>query len=251
MKISKFQEYNYYDNISLEFINSFDSKITESDEHQSVMKKMLDDLKLNTKLVLTFGTGLGAFLPMVQKIMTNMKLEPDSRTVLLLTICTFTIIYIEEKKYKSSEEEETLVKDSKSMLEELRMHGVGNGIVKKMSQIFKSIIGIFNLISKHTGTIIETFVDMFAYSALLIPIMNGMSFLVGKYNLNMDTFIQNMSGLAIGLGTLIAKHGIQFILQKLKLKDSKKKEIINDVDTSVVHKFSNFDTEDGEMINEQ
>lgn len=251
MKITKFQEYSKYDNMSWEFINSFDMIIKESEDHKPIMREILDDLKLNTELVLTFGAGLGSFLPIVQGLMSNMKLEADIRTVMLLTICAFTVIYIEEKKYKDSEQGDILVKDSKSMLEELRMHGIGNGIVKKLVQLLKSIVGIFNLIGKHSGTIAETFVDMFSYASLLIPIINGLSYIVGKYDLNIDTFIYNISGLAMGLGTIIAKRGIAFIVKKLRLKPDKKKEIIDEVDTSVVQKLSDFNPNDGEMINEQ
>lgn len=240
-----------YDNMSWEFINSFDAIITESNTHTSIMKSVLDDLKLNTELVLTFGAGLGTFLPLVQNLLTNMKLEANANSALLLTVCAFTIIYIEEKKCKDGAQEDLLVKDSKSMLEELRMHEIGNGTVKKVVKLFKSIMGIFNLIGKHIGKIVETFVDMFAYASILVPIMNGLAYLVGKYELTIDSFIFNISGLAMGIGTIIAKHGIMFILKKLKLKDTKKKEIIDEVDTSVVQKLSDFNPKDGEMINEQ
>jgi hypothetical protein len=91
--------------------------------------------------------------------------------VVLLTICAITIIYIEEK-FTSAIEEDILRKDSKSMLEELKLMGIGNGIVKKLIRIFKST-SIFKLIGKHVGSIVGGFMDMFAYTAMLIPIMNG------------------------------------------------------------------------------
>lgn len=250
MKIIKLEEYSLYGDMSIEFINSFDSILTESNKN-SFMIDILNDLKLNTELVMTFGTGLGAFLPIVEKLLTNMKLEADIRTVLLLSICAFTIIYIEEKKYKSSEEGDILIKDSKSMLEELRMNGIGNGIVKKLVQGLKSIVGVFNLIGKHIGYIIETFVDMFSYAALLIPIINGLSFLVGKYDLTIDSFIINISGLALGIGSIITKRGIMHIVDKLKLKLNVKQEIVAEVDTSIVQTFTDFNPEDSEMINEK
>jgi hypothetical protein len=56
--------------------------------------------------------------------------------------------------------------------------------------------------------------DMFAYTAMLIPIMNGILYVIGKYDLNFDNFIKNFIGLSIGVGTIITKHGM--ILNKLK-----------------------------------
>jgi hypothetical protein len=47
--------------------------------------------------------------------------------VVLLTICAITIILY---RRKFTIEEDILRKDSKSMLEELKLMGIGNGIVK-------------------------------------------------------------------------------------------------------------------------
>ena len=260
MKIQKFQEYSLQDSMALDFINSFDGLITESDEteYKKVQKRVISDLRLNGNLSLTFGTGIKAFYPVVDKLMTNMKISSIDITadkVVLLTICAFTIVYLEEKKSKDGQEEEILTKDSKSMLEELKMMGIGNGIVKKVVKLFKSITNIFTIIGKHLNTVIKGFIDMFAYTAILIPIMNGILYIIGKYDLSVDTFLENFAALGIGVGTLIAKNGIISIIDKLKDKIStkNKKEIVDEVDTTVIKKVSDFiiHPEDGEMINEQ
>jgi len=260
MKIQKFQQYSLQDSMALDFINSFDGLITESDEteYKKVQKRVISDLRLNGNLSLTFGAGIKAFYPVVDKLMTNMKISSIDITadkVVLLTICAFTIVYLEEKKFKDGQEEEILTKDSKSMLEELKMMGIGNGIVKKVVKLFKSITNIFTIIGKHLNTVTKGFIDMFAYTAILIPIMNGILYIIGKYDLSVDTFLQNFAALGIGVGTLIAKNGIISIIDKLKDKISTKdkKEIVDEVDTTVIKKVSDFITEptDGEMINEQ
>lgn len=260
MKIQKFKQYSLQDSMALDFINSFDGLITESDEteYKKVQKRVISDLRLNGNLSLTFGTGIKAFYPVVDKLMTNMKISSIDITadkVVLLTICAFTIVYLEEKKFKDGQEEEILTKDSKSMLEELKMMGIGNGIVKKVVKLFKSITNIFTIIGRHLNTVTKGFIDMFAYTAILIPIMNGILYIIGKYDLSVDTFLQNFAALGIGVGTLIAKNGIIYIIDKLKDKISTKdkKEIVDEVDTTVIKKVSDFITEptDGEMINEQ
>lgn len=257
MKIQRLEEYSYYDSMANDFINSFDTIITESDNtdnYQDVWKKVSNDLKLNGRMIMHFGAGIQAFFPLVSKLMENLKissLEVTTETVVLLTICAFTIIYIEEKKFKSGSEEDVLTKDSKSMLEELKMRGVGNGIVKKIMKVFKSIQQIFSLIGKHASAVIGGFIDMFAYTALLIPIMNGILYIIGKYNLNTDSFLDNFAGLAIGIGTIITKHGIVAILDKLKLKLNIKKQVLDEIDTSIIKKVSNYMIDPDEMINEQ
>lgn len=255
MEIKKFQEFSLIDQISNDFINSLDSFIKESDQSYSkIQSKILSNLKLNTKLALTFGTGISALYPFVDKLIRNMKIDSIDVTadkVVLLTICAFTIVYLEEKKFKDHKEEDLLTKDSKSMLEELRMMGIGNGIVKNLVKLFKSIVNIFTLIGKHISAIVSGFVDMFAYASLLIPILNGLLYISGKYDLNIDTFLQNFSGILMGVGTIITKHGIASILDKIKLKINKKK-VLREIDTSIIKKISTYDSDnDGEMINEQ
>jgi len=260
MKIQKFQQYSLQDSMALDFINSFDGLITESDEteYKKVQKRVISDLRLNGNLSLTFGAGIKALYPIVDKLMTNMKISSIDITadkVVLLTICAFTIVYLEEKKFKDGQEEEILTKDSKSMLEELKMMGIGNGIVKKVVKLFKSITSIFTIIGKHLSAVAKNFIDMFAYTAILIPIMNGILYVIGKYDLNVDTFLENFAALTMGVGTLIAKNGIINIIDRLKDKISPKdkKEIVDEVDTTVIKKVSDFTLKptDGEMINEQ
>jgi hypothetical protein len=55
--------------------------------------------------------------------------------VVLLTICAITIIYIEEKKFTSAIEEDILRKDSKSMLEELKLMGIVMELLKTNKNI--------------------------------------------------------------------------------------------------------------------
>ena len=261
MKVKRFLQYSMQDSMVFDFINSFDGLITESDEteYKKIQKKVIMDLRLNSNLSLTFGTGIQALYPVVNKLMTNMKISsiditPDK--VVLLTICAFTIVYLEEKKFRDGTEEDILTKDSKSMLEELKMMGIGNGIVKKVVKIFKSVVGIFSLIGKHLDAVVKGFVDMFAYTAILIPIMNGILYIVGKYELNTDSFLENFAALTMGVGTLIAKNGIISIIDKLKdrINTKDKKKIVDEVDTTIIKKVSDFTLNpiiDGEMINEQ
>ena len=260
MEIIKFKEYSLQDSMANDFLNSFDKMITESDEtsYKKVQNKIVSDLKLNTQFILTFGIGIGTFYPIVDKLMRNMNIDSIELTpdkVVLLTLAALTIIYIEEKKFKSAEEEEVLTKDSKSMLEELKMMGIGNGIVKKLVKLFKSITSIFTIIGKHLSAVTKGFIDMFAYTAILIPIMNGILYVIGKYDLNVDTFLENFAALTMGVGTLIAKNGIIHIIDRLKdkINTKDKKEIVDEVDTTVIKKVSDFtlDPADGEMINEQ
>jgi hypothetical protein len=263
MKIQKFKEYSLHDKMALDFINSFDKMVNESDDSKSydkVAKKVISDLKLNLKLVLTFGAGIGSLYPIVDGLMSNMNLdsfELTTESIVLLTLAAVSITIIEERKFNSIEEEDQLIKDSKSMLEELKMRGFGNGIVKKLMKGLESIKNIFSIIGRHLGAVIGGVIDMFAYTSILIPIMNGIMFVINKYELNLDTLPQNFLGLAMGIGTVIAKHGILEILNRIKSKfHINSKDVLDDIETPVIQRFATFtddekDEQDGDLIKEQ
>lgn len=258
--IHRYQDFSKYDDMSWDMINSMDTLIKESDEtnFKKIQNKLVSDLRLNFRFIGTFGAGIAAFYPIVESLMKNLgqNIEVTPEVVVLSSICALTIIYLEEKKFRDEQEEQYLIDGSKSMLEELKMRGVGNGIIKKLVKAYKSISSIFNIIGRQTGAVINGFVDMFAYTSLLIPVMNGILFVINKYELNIDTLIQNFIGLSIGVGTIIAKHGISLIISKIKDKFKiNKEEVIDDIDTSGdIKKFGDIissDDEKSELIKEQ
>jgi len=191
--------------------------------------------------------------------MENMNLDsfiltPES--IVLLTLSSVTIAYLQEKKFKSAEEEDQLTKDSKSMLEELKMKGFGNGIVKKLIKSLESVKNIFLVIGKHIGAVIGSILDMFAYTSLLIPLLNGVMSIIHKYDLNLETLPQNFLGLAVGVGTIIAKHGIVEIINRIKNKfPINPKEVLDDIETPAIQRFATFgdseEKQDGDLIKEQ
>lgn len=229
--------------------------------YKRIEKKVLSDLKLDTKLVFTFGAGIGAMYPVIDEMMQNLSLNVDvtKESIVLLTIACFTILFLEEKKCKSIQEEEVLTKDSRSMLEELRMRGIGDGIVKKVIKAIKAIKNIFSIIGKHIGAVIGGVIDMFGYTAILIPIMNAIFFVIGKYDMSVDSVIQNFFSIGIGIASRIAKHGLVELINKLRglISNKTKQEIIGDLETPVIQKFGDMtygDSEseqEGELIKEQ
>lgn len=264
MKIQRYNDFNITESMVEYFINEFNTQIlTESKEEDlSILRKIVSDLNLNFRLVSTFGFGIGTFLPIVNQLMKNMDLssvELTRETIVLLTLTAISIIFLEEKKPKDPEEEAQLIKDSKSMLEELRMKGIGDGIVKKLIKCLKSAKNIFKIIGKHLGAVVGGFMDMFAYSAIMVPIMTTLSSVINKFDLNLDTMPQNFLMLATGVGTIIAKHGISYLLKrlkgKLKISDKVEKEIETEIETPTITKVTRFGDGDsnqsGDLIKEQ
>jgi hypothetical protein len=258
MKVQRFNDYSLSESMLKDFIESLKIPINESNDinkYKEIEKKVIKDLKLNLSIVGTFGAGIGALYPIVDSLIKNMSINIDLtlNKLVMLTIAAFSIVYLEEKKSKINTEKEAILrKDCQSMLEELKMSGIGNGIVKKLIEGFKSVKNIFSVIGKHIGAIVGGFIDMFAYASLAIPILNGINAIVGKYNLTLDTLPANFLGLAVGVGSLIAKHGISDILNRIKGKiPFNKSKIIDEIETPVIQKFGDADIEqDGNLIKE-
>ena len=215
---------------------------------------------MDTKLVFTFGAGIGALYPIVQKMMENLSLssiEMTRESTVLLTIACITIVFLEEKKTGRAAEVDKLTKDSKSMLEELRMRGIGDGIVKKVIKSIKSLKNVFNIIAKHTGAMIGGIIDMLGYTAILIPIMNSILWIIGKYEMSIDTVTQNFFSIGVGIASRIAKHGLVELIGKLKglISDKTKGEIIDELETPIIQRFSDIRDSDeeqsGDLIKEQ
>jgi hypothetical protein len=238
MKINKFSEYNLQNDLMYDFLNSFNSIVKESDQflYKNVAKKIISTLRLNKELLLTFDNFLNNFYPITHSLIKNSNIsssELSDESIVLLSLSSLTIIYLEKNNNKSSEEEFKLKKDSKSMLEELKMKGFGNNIVKKIILCIKVIKNMFLILNKHMDKKISNIADILLNS-IFISMLNSIHYIINKYNLNIDTFVQNFHTLSSDIKTHIGKNGINDIIDKLK-KDNDELNIY-----SPVKNFSTF-----------
>lgn len=222
MEVLKFKDYNSSVLLAEDFIDNIRDLVNESDSnsdsYKKVLNKIVHDLKLKSALVLTLGAGLQAMFPIVNKLVSNMNLKIDitADTVVLMTVAGVTIAYLEE--IRNQRDKRQYEADSRSMLEELKLRGIGNGIIKKIVICIKSIGNIFKIIFKNKRAIINGFFDMFGYTALALPTLNAILYMVNKYDMNIDTLPSNFLSIGIGVTTLVAKHGLNYIIDKLKSK---------------------------------
>lgn len=250
MRILKFNEYSHDEEIVEFFINSLQVGINESQQenYESILSKLKKDLKLNLDSITKFGTTITAFYPIVGKLITNaqLKLDNPAEAAVLLTICAISIIYTEDKNLKP-EDSMKLKNQCRSMLEELKLRGIGNGIVKKLISCFRAIFKLFKTIGKHLGSVVVSFFDMFGFTALLLPVLNSIMACIGKYDLNLDTLSGNLLSIGVGVGTFVAKNIITNVLKKLN-KSSKEDEIIHDIGSPQIKKFGDADVKQDSTV---
>jgi len=243
MKVLSYKQYQMAEDLSNFIVNS---PINESDNKNnqidSILKKLSKDLKFNYGLVFTFGVGVRVMYPIVEGLIKNgvLKIEATMENIILISIAAITITYLEESKNKVGDSEfpcdcknnkdckicggtgivKSIVskQDTRTILEELKLKGIGNGIIKKMVECFKFLGSILKDLFKNTPYIINGLIDMLAYTSILIPIMNGISTIVGKYDLTMDSLIGNSSAIILGISTFLSKYGFDWLIKKVKNK---------------------------------
>ena len=254
-QIFKYKEHNQWYEIAEDFLNTIiNPSLFESSENTegiiSILKNLQKDLKFNIKLIFTFGTGIASMYPIVLNLIENqnLKIELTKENISLLTLTSVVILALETEKSLDISKDEV-----KSLLTELKLRGIGNGIVKKMVSSFKSIGKLISILFKNTSKTVRNLIDMFAYTSLLMPTMNAINTIVSDYNWTMDTIIGNLSSLGVGLLTFLAKNGWDYLVNKL----GKKVEINPELDKLVKKQDVKIDdmgdlfNKDTELIKEQ
>jgi len=219
-KIFKFKEHEKWHEIASDFIEDvLNPTLHESSNNDeniiSILKNLQKDLKFNIKLIFTFGTGIASMYPIVMNLIQNQKLKVDltEENISLLTLTSVVILALETERDSDITKEEV-----KNLLTELKLRGIGNGIVKKMVNSFKSIGNLLSILFKNTSKTVRNLIDMFAYTALLIPTMNAINTIISDYNWSMDTIIGNLTSLGTGVLTFLAKNGWDYLVKKLQKK---------------------------------
>ena len=245
MKILRYTDYSNSSEMANFLISNLENPIINESLDESYVRKMLkgfsNDLKFNIGLIFTFGTGISAMVPVVQNLIKNgnLKIDPSLENIVLLSLTTMAILYLEETKNKVGDVEvdcpdcksngcekckngkvksRVTRSDAQTLLEELKMRGIGNGIVKKFVSVFKSVGNLIRTLFRNSKYPVKGLLEMFGYTALLIPVMNAINTLVGKYDLTPDNIIGNFLAIGASITTLVAKNSIDFLISKLKNK---------------------------------
>jgi hypothetical protein len=254
-KILKFKEHQSWYNIAENLIDGIiNPPLLESTENQeeviSILKNLQRDLNFNTKLIFTFGTGIASMYPIVLSLIENQNLKVDLTTenIVLLTLTSVVILALETEKDMDLSKE-----DAKTLLTELKLRGIGNGIVKKMVNCLKSLGNVMGLLFKNTPKVVRNLVDMFGYTSLLIPTMNALSSIINDYGWTMDTIIGNLSSLGIGILTFLAKNGFDYLVNKLKKKVELNPELdkMSKTGNVEVGDVEDYDAGNAKLIREQ
>jgi hypothetical protein len=285
--IKRFNQYFSHDSI-VEFVSNSLLSISEGkneddsnqkmDEYKNEFQKIKDDLGLNSRLIPTFGFGIGGFYPIVESIMRLEGFEISKRSVILLTLAAISIIIIGDGKRKDRKGEDEIerakvVDDiNVKVLQELNQTVSPNSstgespILKKVVLIIKSFYDSFwkkifkgdlkNTLTGFKSKLKSTWdsvksgfnqaagglIDMLAYTAMLIPVMNVLDNAINNFPDLFKTaqiLPENLLAFAAGIGVVVSKHGIAKIVSKFgDIEDEQ--EIMDEIETPIIQKIAHY-----------
>jgi hypothetical protein len=219
-KILKYREHGDWETIAEEFLYQINNSVVLESENSDgdlnqTIKDIFSRLGFNIELTLTFGTGVKLMYPIVDNLIKNMNLQiqPSYEDVVLLCITVISIMFLNNKKNPPISSD-----DIKNKLNpEIQMKfGNPRSIVNKFVVCFDGIFNFINKFPKLFGVAMTNILDMFAYTSILLPVMNAISLFCLKYELTPDNLLGNLLSLGIGVMTVSARRLYNFVKSKVK-----------------------------------
>ena len=280
--------FNNLDTPMNESVDKEEYKRIQDEEIDKFKSGVKGDIKLNFNLIGTFGAGIGALYPIIDSLISKTAPAMDTRTVVLLTIAAVYLIVLEEKAHSKKDEEgnrKQMIAEMKAVLSELQLAGFPNAntgsrngsdssvlstvveclkavkkiffvIVKRVSQI--GFIDALDLTIRAGASLRTGFIDMISYTAMLVPVMNGINAIIGIYNMDVSTFLMNLAMFSAGLIAIMAKHGLGYLLNKLRdvLRLSRKdreriKKEVDEIEVPLIKKVGDIEDDGQDLIKEQ
>lgn len=181
-------------------------------ESKSMVKRVIDDMKLNADFMMTFGLGISAFVGPVSELLHNKGLNISKYDVTLLVMTAFYILLT-----KSKEDIDKLF----SMVKEHKLESE----IKPVVKFINGTISVFKVVGKKVGLTITTLMDVLSFTFMSVPVLNLLKDLAAEKGFSIDNFQQLFVGLTLSAGSYLLKN----ILQKKGLKESEDLEWAQDV----------------------
>ena len=170
---------------------------------EGILKDTLSDLKTNTKILFTFGTGMGAFMGPVSRLLEGSDFNFTKEEIALLIATSIAIILNKTKK-------DELLKKIEDKNLERALNGVKEFIEKSLDLIkdgIKEVLGVAYSLSEILG-----------FAFLLSPVMDILKMVINDRSITIDSIQTLTTGVAFSALSFTIKN----LVEKLKDKFSKK-----------------------------
>ena len=170
---------------------------------ESILQDTLKDLKDNAKILFTFGTGMGAFMGPVSRLLEGSDFNFTKEEIALLIATSIAIILNKTKK-------DELLKKIEDKNLERALNGVKEFIEKSLDLIkdgIKEVLGVAYSLSEILG-----------FAFLLSPVMDILKMVINDRSITIDSIQTLTTGVAFSALSFTIKN----LVEKLKDKFSKK-----------------------------
>ena len=166
---------------------------------ESNLKDTLNDLKINSGILFTFGTGIGAFIGPVERLLSGSGFSMDEKDIILLIITSFALI----------------IKNSGgvTLLEKVREKGLMPAL-KGVINFVTNVKDVLNAVSKNLIGVTYSLLDILGFVLLLNPTMKIIDEVIKNNGIGLENTERLLSGVI--LATIV--YSLKSLFGKLKDK---------------------------------
>lgn len=287
--IKRFNQYFAHETLESYIVDSIasikegqDSGSQKIDAYKSEFNKIAKDLNMNSRLIVTFGFGIGGFYPIVESLMRLEGFNLNARSVVLLTLAAISILIIGDgkKSGNTKDEKDLMIEDiNMKVLQELNQTVSPNSstgdspALKKAIFIIKSfyegfwkkafsgdlrktlepvgtkIKSVWSSLGKGFSRVAGSMVDMLAYTSMLIPVMNVIDSSINSFPHLFSVakvLPENFAAFAAGVASIAAKHGVAKLVSRFA-KPENEEEIEAEIETPLIQRIAKAGDMEGEQ----
>lgn len=166
---------------------------------ENVIRDIFKDLNINTGVLFTFGTGMGALLPVVGRLLDGAGISLTKTDLALLVITSIALIL----KDKSSEKLVNKVEENGQL-----------DLLDKVSTFIDKVLTFITILAKKFLNVSYNIAEILGFSLLLSPAMKVMIQAIEEQSITME----NAGKLFTGVGLASVVYGLKSVFKKLTNK---------------------------------
>lgn len=174
-KDDKVSDYTVYVDGNI-ILTQIDLTINEN----KIINGLIDDLKLSSKFIFSFGTGIGALMNPVKELLNGSGLNFTDTEINLLIITAIATILNDVNLGK--------------LVDELKEKGL-HGYLKNVVDFILNVKKIIDVVTKKSLNVVYSLTDILGFTFILVPVMKIITDLINDYGLTFESYSQLLTGL--------------------------------------------------------
>jgi hypothetical protein len=169
---------------------------------ENIIKDTLKDLKINSGLLFTFGTGIASMLGPVERLLSGSGISLNEKEIILLIVTSIALLIKDA--------------DSATLLEKVREKNLMKPL-KGVINLVSNTKDIINSVSKKLIGVTYSLLDILGFALLLNPTMKVIDEVITKNNITIDSTQNLLTG--VTLATIVYTLKSVFLKLKNKIKN--------------------------------